>query len=104
MDRIDRAKQFLPFDAMKGLQEALRAEEERMSRVERRELGEEDAAHISRILGILGKGDFVKAVFFRAGRYVSAEGKITRFDPVRRFLEVEGERIPFDDIGELERP
>lgn len=28
MDRSDRAKQFMPFDAVKGLQEALRAKEQ----------------------------------------------------------------------------
>lgn len=33
--RKERAKQFMPFDAMKGLQEALRRQEEIFSRVEK---------------------------------------------------------------------
>lgn len=41
MTRQQRAKQFMPFDAMKGLKEALAEREERHSRVEKRELSED---------------------------------------------------------------
>ena len=41
MTRQERAKQFMPFDAMKGLQEALRDREERHSRVERHGISDE---------------------------------------------------------------
>jgi len=103
MRRIDRAKQFLPFDSMKGLQEALRAQEEMQSRVEKRELGEEDAEHISHLLGQTSRGDTVKVVYYRSGRYVTAEGEVTAFDPIRRTFVVDGQKISFDDIGEMER-
>ena len=44
MTRQERAKQFMPFDAMKGLQAALRDREERHSRVDRRVLSDEAIA------------------------------------------------------------
>ena len=47
MTRQERAKQFMPFDAMKGLQEALRAREEQHARVEKRELSEEAARRLA---------------------------------------------------------
>ena len=103
MQRIDRAKQFLPFDSMKGLQEALRAEEARHERVEKRELGEEDVEHISRVLGQLSRGDVVRVVYYRSGGYLTAEGVVTSFDPVRHTFGVDGLKIPFEDIGEIER-
>ena len=37
MNRVDRAKQFQAFDALKGLQEELRAREERRTRVAKKE-------------------------------------------------------------------
>ena len=43
MTRAERAKLFAPFDAMKGLQEALRDREERHLRVEKHEISEETA-------------------------------------------------------------
>ena len=50
MMREQRAKQFMPFDAMKGLAEALRDREERHSRVQKHGVSEEDQAQISETL------------------------------------------------------
>ena len=44
MMRQERAKQFMPFDAMKGLQEALRDRAERHTRVERHDISDEALA------------------------------------------------------------
>ena len=49
MMRQERAKQFMPFDAMKGLQEALRDREERHSRVEKHDISEEQMEKNSEI-------------------------------------------------------
>ena len=103
MSRIDRAKQFLPFDSMKGLQEALRAEEAKRARVEKRELGEEDAARISQVLGQTSRGDAVRVTYYRSGSYLTATGEVAAFDTIRRTLTVEGQKIPFDDISDIER-
>ena len=54
--RKERAKQFMPFDAMKGLQEALRKQEEINSRVEKHEVCEEQQAKLSELLSKLDKG------------------------------------------------
>ena len=40
ISRLDRAKQFMPFDALKGLQEALRSKE--IEYEEKKELSEEE--------------------------------------------------------------
>ena len=102
MRREDRAKQFLAFDAMKGLSEALRRQEELLEREERVERGEEDAEEISRTLSRISRGDRVTATFFRDGRYRTRCGVVTAFDAVRRFFVLEGERIPFDDLFAVE--
>ena len=56
MTQAERAKQFAPFDAMKGLQEALRDREERHARVERHDISEEDIERNSSVLAKLTKG------------------------------------------------
>ena len=48
MTRQERAKQFMPFDAMKGLKEALAIREERHNRVENRELSEDTISYSAR--------------------------------------------------------
>lgn len=102
MKREDRAKQFLPFDAMKGLYEALRRQEALSERRERIELGEEDAAALSEVLCRLSRGDRVNATFFRDGRYVTRCGTVTAFDAVKRLFSVGDQKIPFDDLLALE--
>ena len=64
MTRQERAKQFMPFDAMKGLQEALRDREEKFSRVERRERGEDALEALSIEITRLERGDKIKILYY----------------------------------------
>ena len=98
MTREQRAKQFMPFDAMKGLQEALADREERHSRVERRDVSDEAAEQISAVLSKLVKGDRVRLEYYRAFHDVTREGRITALSPVFKYLVLDGEKIFFDDI------
>ena len=50
MNNVDRAKQFLAFDALSGLQQALREREIRHSRVEKVEISEDKGMEISNTL------------------------------------------------------
>ena len=98
MTKVQRAKLFSPFDAMKGLREALAAREEKHSRVEKRELSEEDSAVLNSVLIDLRKGDEVKIVFFRAFHEVEKEGVVEKIDLTLKYLVIDGEKIPFDDL------
>ena len=98
MKREDRAKQFLPFDAMKGLYEALREREERHARTERREIGEEQKEAISRVLARVGKGMHVRVHCYCSFHDTVREGVVSRISLPYQFLEIEEERIAFEDI------
>ena len=102
MNREDRAKQFLPFDAMKGLKEAMEKQEELLSRVEKTELGEEDAEHLSLALSQVERGDAVRVTVFLGGHYCTLTGTVTRLDPVRRLLTIGDLKLPLDDLTSLE--
>ena len=58
----NRAKQFMPFSALKGYEEALRAKEKIV--VEKKELSEEQAAELDYRLHQIRKNDMVKVVYF----------------------------------------
>ena len=98
MKREDRAKQFLPFDAMKGLYEALREREERHARTERREIGEEQKEINSRVLAQVCKGTHVEVQCHHAFHDTVREGVVTRISLPYHFLEIEEDRIAFEDI------
>ena len=100
MEPGNRAKQFVPFEALKGFREAL-AEKERII-VPRRELSEEKKAEIDYKLHQIKKMDIVTAEYFQKGEYVKMTGVVSRIDKTSRGLKIVNTRIPFDDISDLQ--
>lgn len=92
----ERAKQFMPFAALRGLPEAL-AEREKLP-VPRIELSEEMAEELDRTLRALRPGDAVSVVYFCGGEYLRAAGIVTRIDAERRAVRVEDGWIEMRDI------
>ncbi len=102
MTRAERAKIFAPFDAMKGLQEALRDREERHCRVERHEISEEQQEHNSEVFAKLTKGMRVQLDYYSAFHDVTGSGTVTEISTVFRYLKLGTEKIFFCDIYDIE--
>lgn len=101
MNRVDRAKQFQSFDALKGLQEELRAREERRTRVAKKELSQEREEQISEELGKIYKRSDVDITFYRGGHYYSLQGTVLEKNDIYKYLLIGQERIYYTDIYEL---
>lgn len=102
MTTAERAKQFAPFDAMKGLQEALRNREERHSRVQRHDISEEQMERNSEIFAKLTKGAVVRIECYRAFHDIAVTGTVTVIDTVFRYLKMGTEKFQFSDIYTIE--
>ena len=76
MNRQDRAKQFAPFDALKGLREALAKKEYDLGKVERGEHSEELDAEISEQLSKVRRGDRIALTCYQDGYYVKVIGAV----------------------------
>lgn len=98
LTRLERAKLFAPFDAMKGLKEALRDRDERHARVARHEISEEQAEENSRAILKLERGMLVEVYCHHAFHDVVIRGAVTELDLARKMLSLDGENILFDDI------
>ena len=96
----ERAKQFMPFSALKGLEEAIRAKEHPLE--ERKAPNDEQIADINDKLHMLSPHDNVRVVFYFMGRYYLTEGEIEKFDTATRTLEIASVEILFDEIVELD--
>ena len=101
MDRkVARAKQFLPFDALKGLQEALREKE--IEYEEKRELSEETLTELNNIFNKIEKGSYVKIKYYKNKRYEQIEGKVTDINYIKKKILIdENEKINVSDILEI---
>ena len=102
MTTAERAKQFAPFDSLKGLQEALRDREERHSRVQRHDISEEQMERNSEIFAQLTKGALVRIECYRAFHDISVTGTVSVIDTVFRYLLLGTEKYLFSDIYSIE--
>lgn len=92
----DRAKQFMPFAALKGLPDALAAREKIV--VPKAELSEEMAEELDRRMHELSKGKIASVVYFHKDEYIKTTGMVARIDESSRLLQIVNTKIPFDDI------
>lgn len=80
MNREDRAKQFLPFDTLKGLRAELQRREEIHSRVEKPILSDTQQAEISDRLKSLSFGDTIRITYYAGGHILAQEDVFVKID------------------------
>lgn len=99
MPMEQRAKQFMPFSALSGLEEAIHSKERII--MDKPELSEEIAAELNRQLLRIELGSMVSVVYFSHGEYKKIVGLVARNNQNERILQVVNTKIPFSDILEL---
>ena len=99
MDRAERAKQFMPFSALEGLNSVLYegnpAVDERIC------LGEDAQLELDRRLHTLSPGREVCAVFYANRQYSALRGIITKIDLPGRCLRIDDSWVAMDDLLEI---
>ena len=99
MSREDRAKQFMPFAALKGYEDALREKEKIV--VEKAELSEEKMEELNRKLLQIKKNHVITVIYFYEDEYLQITGMVSRVDLDARLLKIVNTKIPFDDIYDI---
>ena len=95
----DREKQFMPFSALKGLDEALRAKEKIV--VPKVELSPEMEEELDYKMHLLEKGKMVTVIHFSNGEYVKVTGLVARIDETSRVIQIVNTKVRFDDILDI---
>lgn len=98
----ERAKQFLPFAAVKGLPEAMAAKEKIV--VPKVELSPEQEDYLDEQMHKLERGKIATVVYYnKKGReYLKVTGMVARMDVTSRVLQIVDTKISFDDIYDVE--
>lgn len=99
MPIADRAKQFMPFSALRGLSEALAAKERIV--VSKIELSEEMAEELDRKMHLLKRGAIATVIYFHQDEYVKITGMVARIDVTSRLLQIVNTKIDFEDILDI---
>lgn len=95
----ERAKQFMPFAALKGLPDALALKEK--ITIDKIELSEEMAEMLDQEMHKIAKGKIATAVYFHKDEYIKITGMVARIDETSRLLQIVNTKIAFDDILEI---
>ena len=98
-DNTARAKQFMPFAALRGYYAMVLAKNRVFE--PRRELIGDAAERLSRKLGMVKKGMMITVRFYRTDSYDTITGLVTRIDPEYRYITIVKTKIPFDDITDI---
>ena len=112
MDPVNRAKIFMPFDALRGYDEAIENVDERNNDEPRRDLSDEETGRLSCAVNSIKKGDAVSVTYFYptssddVGRYLSIKGRVAKADISGQFFRIEKDdrshvKIYFRDLLSL---
>lgn len=113
MSVSDRAKIFSPFAALRGHDKAIAAQ--RLRRVDRIVLSEEEQASVNEALCALKRHDAVSVTHFvtdpgtdgsggyAEGEYMVTVGELEEIDVAYKIIKINDEKIRFDDILEVSR-
>ena len=100
VSRVDRAKLFVPFDALKGLQEILREKEKEVE--ERKELSEESLMELQEELDKIDIGSYVTIKYYKNNKYIDINGIVKNINYTKKKIILnEDIKINLSDIIEL---
>ncbi len=100
MNRRDRAKQFLPFNSLRGYYDLIREKEKEAT--PKRELSEYDIEQINNKLINIEKNMMVKVTYYDIDSYKTIEGLVSRIDLNNKYIVIVKEKISFNDISNIE--
>ena len=99
MSRLQRAKQFMPFAALKGFEVLLAAVAR--PKEHRVELSEDQVDELNKVLQTIHCGEWVRIVYYNKQRYTELIGAVDMISAQMQIISVQGIDIPFRSIKEL---
>lgn len=99
IEELERAKIFMPFDALKGLREALREKEKIVTN--KVDLSQDDIEEISKTLSQIQKRQMVSATYYDGENYTKIVGLVAKIDTISKTLTIVQTNIKFEDILEI---
>ena len=96
----ERAKQFMPFAALRGFGKVIKKEEK--IKTEKPQLSDEEIEELNAVASVLKKGDLVKIKYYDGEFIRESVGAVTEYNPTMRYLKVIKTAISFSDVLKIE--
>lgn len=99
MQNKDRAKLFMPFDALAGFREGLELACKKYN--SKKSISEEMENELNEKLKNITKGDKVRITYYYNIDYSEIIGNIKKIDKINREIVLDSSKINFDDILDI---
>lgn len=99
MDIGNRAKQFLPFSALRGLSEALEKKEKII--VPKPELSEDMLEELDWKIKNIRPGNILTLIYYDRGECIKLTGVVAKIDSTSKTLQIVNTKIHFSNILEI---
>lgn len=97
----ERAKQFMPFSPLKGLEDAIVAQEMKVLKRPRASISSDQAEMLNRKMQEVQLGDEISLTHYEKGVYVTTFGKIEEINMTKQYIKTNGKNIMFSDIFDI---
>lgn len=98
---LNRAKQFMPFDSLKGFYELIEKEEKLKDN--KKELSEDTLSDINKTILSINKNDNVLIKHYHNENYIETIGKVRKIDEVNKVIYLDNTKIAFDDVIDIKK-
>ena len=98
---LDRARQFLPFDALKGFRESLEKTEFLFEN--KKTLSSDSEEELNNKFLSLSIGNYVFVKYYYQFEYVESYGIVKKIDTIYKNLYLSNSKISFDDIIDIKK-
>ena len=101
LNNLERAKQFLPFDALKGFRESL--EKTELLFESKKILSDDSEEELNKVFLSLDVGNRVLVKYYDGIEYIETYGIIKKIESIYKNLYLSNSKISFDDIIEIKK-
>ena len=95
----DRAKQFMPFDSLKGFKEEISKRQKVV--VKKRDLSEDDLINLNRLINIIQIGMIVTIEYYDGVDYIKLSGVVSKINLELRYICIVKTKIIIDNIIDI---
>lgn len=100
-NRVNRASQFMPFDALSGFMEALRFIEKTVE--DRKILSVDQEDFLNQQFQTISIGDFLELSFYYQTKYITVMGIVKKIDYFHKWMIVGRMKIALEDILSMKK-
>lgn len=97
--KADRARQFLPFNSLRGYYDLVRKVE--IIKTDKKVLASDEARILDNKLSLVKRGMLVKVKYYYETGYTELEGMVSNIDLVYKTITIVSKKINIDDIIDI---